>query len=166
MVRKGKNKKKDELMKHLDAWRYHSPIGKKPSPASYYVLRRTPRHGGQKSRGTFVRRNYDTGELLGEYRGETDKKGQWIKRSKRVASYALNVIVNASYKYTILSHNPKRSSWPRFINRPNNGESANVAYVVYLYPRHQSRPTDQYRVMIQATRKIMAGEQLLANYKP
>ena len=167
MVKKGRRlaRRYVRTKEHMDSCRRNCSDGATISPRGHYALRRTPRYGGKTSRGVFAKICFSKGELLGEYRGGVDTKGQGVLRMTRISKYALDVMVDGTYMYTILGNNPEKSGWPRYINRPNRGEKCNVAFVLYEYPEYQRKTADQYRVMVQAVRDIRPGEQLLVSYK-
>ena len=151
----------------LDEARKFSPLGPALPPdfKKRFKIMKTPNHGGKKSRGVITNEAIKKNDIIGELRGRIDNKKR-TGRTQNVHDYALAVVVKGVFQYEILCHNEHNSSWLRLINRPNKREVVNVEFVLVEYPMPRGvRPCGALRVIVQATKDIRKGTQLLADYK-
>jgi hypothetical protein len=156
----------NDFKESLDKARKISPLGFfPPELKKRFKIDFTPNHGGDESRGVFTKQTIKENDIIGELRGRIDTKKR-TGRTKKVLDYALAVAVKGVFQYEMLCHNEHDSSWLRLINRPNTREVANVAFVLFEYPMPGGvRPCGALRVIVQATKDIRKGTQLLADYE-
>jgi hypothetical protein len=127
-----------------------------------FEVRAAEEHGGGKGAWTVC--NAISGGNVGVYGGRFVPPEYTL--SKYQAKYAMSVDTDSGCQGLVLAHDPKLSSWIRYINRPNSGESANVGVFTARNTSRLRRGFGAAWVVILYTlRDIAAGEQLLLDYE-
>ena len=124
--------RENKIMDRIQEARKKSPLGK--IPQQYYLAKSKniiDKHG-ERIRGLFTRKYIRKGMLLGEYRGKIfDKKILGTK--KKYTQYMFSVSgKKGNIRFIIDAANTRYSSFPKFINAPNNERYSNTEYIQVL----------------------------------
>jgi hypothetical protein len=119
-----------------------------------FERRTAPDHGGD---GMWTVRKVKRAFRMGIYNGQM--LVQLRRLTEEEMDYALDITTDTGLQGTILADNVAHASWHRYLNRPNDGETANVGVFACQFPY-----TGKWVVVVEAIRDINKGEQLLMDY--
>ena len=154
-----------QLVKKCNLVRSWSPLGAKVPVGAPVVVKGSPTHGGHKSKGVFASEDISGNIMVGEYRGDVQILPSSHLFEKRVSCYVLDAgEVSSGVNYFIVSDKPRKSSWVRYINRPNAKEIPNVVFETYKVSIDHPSVDKEFCVLVKTIRKIRKGEQLLVSY--
>ncbi len=154
-----------QVVKKCNLVRSWSPLGAKVPIGSPIVVKGSTTHGGDKSKGVFASEDISGNTMVGEYRGDVQILPSSHLFEKRVSCYVLDAgEVSSGLNYFIVSDKAKKSSWVRYINRPNTNELPNVVFETYKVSIDHPKVEKEFCVLVKTIRKIRKGEQLLVSY--
>lgn len=146
---------KEELKEQIKIAQEFSPIGGLPPDFGKWFRIGTTTLGGKKMKGVFATRNLPSNLILGEYKGDVEYRGVELGPklvNKDEGSYLFQLKVGKRYKY-IDGEDEERSSWLRFINRPEKKGEENSHFFSYYS-----------RVYAVTNRPVKKGEQIFIWY--
>jgi len=154
-----------QMVKKCNLVRSWSPLGAKVPIGAPVVVKSSTTHGGQKSKGIFASEDITGNTMVGEYRGDVQILPSSYLFENNVSCYVLDAgEVSTGLNYFIVSDKARKSSWVRYINRPNAKEIPNVVFETYKVSIDHPKVDKEFCVLVKTIRKIRKGEQLLVAY--